>query len=165
MPIYVHAASPQPANQRLAVQPPREAARCPPCSLHSAHTPCRCQRQSGEMLPPSFRNVQARSLFRIFAASSASSPFTQSRRLKYARIAGRVLISSNSPSPPSRPRAAASWTWGTFPPFQRHARRFPPRSAFPRGCSARRLQNAVQPGQFAPDRRKIDVHARLHQTG
>ena len=44
-----------------------------------------------------FRNVQARSLFRIRFASSASSPFTQSSRLKYARIAGRVLISSNSP--------------------------------------------------------------------
>ena len=34
---------------------PREAAQCPPRSLHSAHTPCRCRRQSGEMLPPSFR--------------------------------------------------------------------------------------------------------------
>ena len=33
---------------------PREAARYPLRSLHSAHTPCRCRRQSGEMLPLSF---------------------------------------------------------------------------------------------------------------
>ena len=33
---------------------PREAARYPPRSLHSVHTPCRCRRQSGEMLPLSF---------------------------------------------------------------------------------------------------------------
>ena len=111
-------------------------------------------------------NVQARSLLRICFASSASSPFTQSKPLEICPN-GRTSIDFFKFLHNFRRRLA----------LLRHgSRKFAFRlknmhNAFRSASSALAvaapcgLQNAVQTRQFAPNGREIDVHARFHQTG